>query len=250
MGYEYGFGTLEDELITLLTCSAPDFQKAEELLARGANLNALPKNLYHDNILATILEEYWYSVFGGMDEFVQLDIHEENPRNYARADELVGQNMVKIVQLFLEKGFDVSKKEGRYGAACLAALVTSTFDQYILEAAHFLLDAGAVNTIYDDDGETVINRIAGAGSFQDNCEHDHHLGNIYEAFYQMVDAKDKGRPYQGIDFYQACYGKRIKKVLAEKPHEGIVFFDIKSPHFEKKTTAFAPNSILNMMKDF
>lgn len=40
MSEKYDYGILEDKLIELFLTGAPDFKKAEELIARGADLNA------------------------------------------------------------------------------------------------------------------------------------------------------------------------------------------------------------------
>lgn len=106
------------------------------------------------------------------------------------------------------------------------ALVLSSFDAHMIEATKALFDAGAKNmniSENDNEDETPWDFIGTEGSYQDTCCHNHHLGNIYEAVYQMYLAIDEGRPYNGIDSYEASCGKRILRVFAESPKSGDVF---------------------------
>lgn len=72
------------------------------------------------------------------------------------------------------------------------------------------------------------------GSFRDSYENNHHLGNIFEAFYQILQAIEGGAPYSGIDGYEAAVGKRITGVLAEKPGSGKVFYNLDLPNSKYK----------------
>ena len=54
-----------------------------------------------------------------------------------------GEILVKAVKHFLENGYDVLAHEGRNGGLALGALCWASYDQYILDAAKVLLDAGA-----------------------------------------------------------------------------------------------------------
>ena len=112
MSYEYGYGKLEDEHISLFRSGAPDFEAAEKLIEQGADLNA--DGSTEDNILSEILRGYWWSELG--DEITDDDEETEN-----KNPEL-GLNMCRIIRFFLEHGFDVNKFNGCYGAQCLYAL--------------------------------------------------------------------------------------------------------------------------------
>ena len=52
--YDYGYGDLENKLISLLRSGAPDFAAAEELIRQGADINA-SGNSDDENILSGIL---------------------------------------------------------------------------------------------------------------------------------------------------------------------------------------------------
>ena len=71
------------------------------------------------------------------------------------------------------------------------------------------------------------------GSYQDVCNHDHALGNIYEAVYQIYQAVEDGKPYNGIDSYEIAVGKKILKVLAETDGTNPIFFALDLPEFKR-----------------
>ena len=218
MRYNYGYGELENKLIELFTSGAPDFDAAEKLIKQGADVNATGK-MPDENVLSEILHGY-----GRNNE---ADNHFE-----------AGESMCPPIRFFLSNGFDVNKFNGCYGAQCLYALTLSTYDRYFLEATKILFDAGARNhnTSYDErcDGGTPLDFIGMEGSYQDTCEHNHSTGNLYEAVYQMYLAVDDGRPYSGIDTYEAAIGKKVLKVVADKNEGNPTFYSINLPNFKKR----------------
>lgn len=234
---KYGYGELEDQLIAVFISGAPDLAAAEKLLEQGADINASGSDP-GGNILSRILEGYWQH--GSSDGSLAVCHNCEKERCYAceyGKDPRLGENMLQIIEFFLAHGFDVNRKNGRYGAQCLFALVLSTFDEYTLIATKRLLAAGTKSICIDEkenDNETPWEFIGAEGSFQRLCEHDHHMGNLYEAIYQVYQAVDEGRPYAGIDIYTVAIGKRIVRVLAEKPESGEVFFDLDLPSSKHK----------------
>ena len=231
--YDYGYGVLDDQLIMLFRSGAPDIAAAKELIFQGADINAAGKDP-DENILSEILSGYWWTESG--DEINEECDGCENdcdgcPQNQ-NLNPNCGQAMVQVIRFFLDHGFDVNKKDGRYGAQCLYALVLSVFDAHMIEATKMLFDAGAQNKCISEkegDNETPWDFIGIEGSYQYTCWHDHHLGNIYEAVYHMYLAVDEGRPYHGIDSYETVCGKRIVRIFAEEPEDGEVFFDMDLP---------------------
>ena len=245
MAFAYGYGELEDQIIRLLRMDPPDFTAAERLIAKGANLNA-SGNDPDENILSEILSGFWQSesihmmeddeFHDGYGEYDDECSDNEHKENYPEKSGITGRSgrfMVKIIRFFLKHGFDVHNNEDRYGAQCLYALVLSTFDANMIEATKLLLDAGAKNRSVDKNGdETPWDFIGMEGSYQDTCCHNHHLGNLYEAVYQIYQAVDEGRPYHGINSYEIAYGKRITRIFVEKPETGPIFFDMDLPTFK------------------
>ena len=239
MSYDYGYGELENKLIELFRSGAPDFVTAEKLIRQGADVNAMGKDP-DENMLSEILQGYWWTKSGDdipeKCDFCEEGDCEECKSNVDKNPEL-GQAMCQIIQFFISHGFDVNMFGGCYGAQCLYALTLSTFDRYFLEATKILFDAGAKNrnTSYDErcDGGTPWEFVGTEGSYQDTCEHNHSLGNIYEAVYQMYLAVDEGRPYSGIDTYEASVGKKVLKVVADRDGEKPFFYSMNLSNFKK-----------------
>ncbi len=227
MSHEYGYGVLEDQLIDLFCCSgSPHFEAAEALIARGADLNAVSPQTSDENVLSEILQGYWYTE--DPVDFSPEEIDLDADAALAAQRERRGEAMIQIIQFFLDHGFDVHKNNGKFGAQCLYAIVLSTFSPQMLTAAKLLFDAGARNLPIDDSepDETPWNFVGTECSFQGTCEHDHHLENLYEAFYQMFQALEDGLPYSGIDSYTSAIGRRVIGILAEKPLSENVFYPL------------------------
>lgn len=236
--YNYGYGCLEDKLIALFRSGKPDFETADELIRLGADMNAEGKD-DDENILSEILSGYWWSETG--DEFCEDDdCEKENCEGCPQKKNLnpnCGEAMLEVIKYFLEHGFDVNKKDGRYGAQCLWSLTLSVFDRHIIDATKLLLAAVAKNISITSDpngDETPWDFIGTEGSYQDTCCHDHHMGNIYEAVYQVYQAVEDGREYSGIDSYEEIYGKKVLKILSAKPSGDVAFFDMDLPESKHK----------------
>lgn len=239
MAYDYGYGTLGNEIIKLFSKGEPDFEAAEELIKQGADLNT-DGNDDEENILSEILQGYWMSDQDDTDRDV-CDSCDENDcddcENNPNLNPYPGPSMCEIIRFFLAHGFDVTKNDGCYGAQCLNSIVLSTFDRYMIDATKLLLDAGARNrtlslaTVESDN--TPWDSIGYEGSYQGTCEHNQSLANIYEAVYQIYQAVEDGKPYSGIDSYHAAIGKKILKVLAEGNGEQPVFSSMVLPEFQK-----------------
>ena len=216
MAYDYGYGELENELISVLGTVYPDFEKAEELIKKGADLNAKGNDAC-ENVLSQTLDD---CILGFRIEVCWECENEECEQcEIAKVHRIgVGKSMCDIIRFFLKNGFDANKDDGCYGAQCLFALTLSSYNRYMLKAIKLLLDAGARDrTISYDAHETSTpwDFVATEGSYQGCCEGNHKFENLYEAAYQIYKAVDEGRPYSGIDSYEVAVGKKILKVLAE-----------------------------------
>ncbi|MBE6996280.1 MAG: hypothetical protein E7429_06105 [Ruminococcaceae bacterium] len=224
--YDYGYGELENRLIEVFQVGPPDFAAAGELLRQGADLNAVGRD-DEENILSEILSGYVFSANPTLDHFRE-HAHRPNPEP--------GRWMCDIIRFFLNHGFDVTKRDDCFGAQCLRALTLSTYDRYMLNSLKLLLDAGAKNRTVSptaSEYETPQQSIVSEESYQWCCEHDYALSNVFEAAYQIYQAAEEGRPYHGIDSYEAAVGKKIRKVLAEPGDGRPVFFSTKFPGFKE-----------------
>lgn len=232
--YSYGYGELEDRLISLLKLGEPDLETASELIRLGADINADGKD-DDENMLSEILKCYAVESKGGYltckETDCRMDYCPDCPK-YRDLNPDAGASMIRIIRFFLDNGFDPDRKEGRVGAQCLSALAISVFDSYIIDAAKLLLDHGArIIRISKDpgDSETPLESIGMEGSVQDMELCNHHMGNIFEAVYQIYLAAKEGRPYASIDSYEKILGKRIIQVLSDIPEGREPFFELSVP---------------------
>ena len=238
----FGYKPYSWELIELFHSGPPDFDKAEELIRLGADVNDQGDDK-DDNVLSEIIMGYRESRIDedrkrcGDCKMSNEDCigcpNDKNPR--------VGPALLQVIRFFLDHGLDLNKDNGRYGAQCLAALVLSTFDRYMIDATKLLLHAGAKNIdAYSDEDSTPMGWMGDEASYQNTCWHDYSLGNIYEAVYQVYAAMEAGRPYDGIDCFEAAVGKRVRRVLAETESEEEIFFSV-NEHNSRHDNCFTCN---------
>lgn len=222
MAFEYKYGVLEDQLIDLLRSGVPDFDRADELIQLGADLNAMGRR-DDENILSEILRGY--------GKRVHLTDNDPEP----------GHFMCHIIGYFLYFGFDVNRMDGCFGAQCLAALAFSTFDRHMIAATKMFLDRGARNgPISPFSDETPWSIIAAEENDARTCHWDHALENIYEAVCQIYQAVEEGRSYRGIDSYEQAIGQKVLNVLAEEDEERSTFYPLDRPGFKSENCFGTP----------
>ena len=155
-----------------------------------------------------------------------------------------GKDLLRLVKLFIENGFDVNGNNGRNGASCLHELCWSTYDEYILQIAELLLDAGADSTLPYDENEVedtdkekgVLDSISWKRGYWTigSCE----SANIFEAYYKMIQRHHKRKDYHGIRSFREAVGLEITKVekiaiketmLEENMFEGLIFWSHEIP---------------------
>lgn len=231
MAEKYDYGFLEDQLIELFLAGAPNFKKAEELIAKGADLNAAPvdPDNYFKNILSEIICNYDSSQ--GIDN---LPVCDDCSNTHCRSCEHnknpdLEESIIQVIKFFLSHGFDVNKSNGRFGAECLESLVfTRYLESRTVEAARLLFDAGARDIGSDDEDDECApwDAVETENSCQRCCNNNYHYANILEAFSQMFLAIEENRPYQGIDSYEAAIGKKITRVLALDSERKDVFYHL------------------------
>lgn len=190
---KYGFGTLGDKLITECCKRKPDMQIVQELIDSGAPINLAEKRLNYATILSRVFDYY------------------NNTQS--------GKYLPIIAQIFIDNGFNTKK----YGADCIFALIFSTYDKYIIDAAKRLLHAGV--SARKKTWEMLLEGIGTEESYQHCCQRDLACENIYYAFYELVEAAYKGTDFEGISSWQDCIGCKIDSIIsfpkAEKSLEKI-----------------------------
>ena len=131
-----------------------------------------------------------------------------------------GKEAVELTKLFLANGFDVTTNEGINGAACLHELCWSLYDQYVLEVAELLLNAGADPLLnrYDEDENGVMDSISWrlgywcTAKWDDNPAETYDVANIYEAYELMVERRLENKEYHGIRAFRASSGLKVDRV--------------------------------------
>ena len=216
----YGYKPLSYELIKLFRSGAPDFSAAENLIHRGADVNDQGKDK-KENVLSKILWGYWQTSTGDLEREECWDC--ERDLEWCKGCPIslnpnTSSAMIDVIRFFLAHGFDVNRNEGWCGTQCLDALHLSTFDRSMIQAIKILLDAGARDVSTED---ALLEAYGTEQNYQDVCEHNHYLGSIYEAAYRILLAVREGRPYTGIDTFEAAIGKRILSIKADAKEEPV-----------------------------
>ena len=182
---DYRFGKLEDKLLRLCNANQPDYEKIQQRISEGANVNAISNN--GENMLTAIY------------------------RNQVHGDKFPG-----ITQLLLNAGFDAEK----YGLNCISALVFSSYDKNIFLAAKLLLEAGADSD--EKQWDSLLESIGTEESFQRCCENDHKCENIYYTFYEMVNNAHKKMPYNDINLWDCFIGQKVVTILSPNSNLEII----------------------------
>lgn len=127
-----------------------------------------------------------------------------------------GETLLKLVEKCLEHGYDVSANGGFNGGHCLSELCWTTYDRYIIDAAKCLLEAGA-DPLFDEDPddhlENDLKGVLGSISFKLsglwNSDCDYEMANVYEAYYQLIEAAQNSKNYRKINTYHHCIGDKL-----------------------------------------
>lgn len=205
------FREIDMALIKEASKVSPDFAEMERLVREGADVNATSDSTFSNNVLSEV-------IFG----------------SYSEEDDLPkSDSLTAVIEFFLKHGFDPSRDKGRAGAKCLANLTWSPCMASKIPTMKLLLDAGfrnipAWDDKYDPEDGLPIKCIGGEASFQ-NFEDDFDAANTFESLYEILLAHEEGRPYSGIDRYDAAYGGVLKRVFVSEPKAGAAFFTLNEP---------------------
>lgn len=231
-------GSLEKELEKCMDQYPPDYERAKALLKEGADINAFAE---FDN--ETLLSEIIMNC-EAFDPCAYCSDRDCDNCNEDKDDEETGKHyLLEIIQFFLDNGYDVTQNDGHHGSEALRALCWSTYDKAILEAAKLLLDAGADPLCLDADGGDVFESInwilSGCIPVNDDLE----LECLFTALYDLIEAKTKDRPYSGILWCDAVYGKRIERIYSCAPSLDTAAFDFSTGN-QKYCNCFSSDIIM------
>lgn len=121
--------------------------------------------------------------------------------------------------MFIENGFDVTANDGKNGANCLDKLCWSLYDQYIVEIAELLFEEGAdpYKCMNEKDKHGILDSIDWKlGSWMTG---EYEEANIFEAYYELAERVQNGKPYRGIRAFRYSVGaivERIEKISIKR----------------------------------
>lgn len=128
-----------------------------------------------------------------------------------------GNLLPVVIRHFLDHGYDVKAHNGLNGGLCLSRLCWSYVqDEYVLDAAKVLLDAGApveYERLFDDPEEVsgVSYDIEWKSGGAWVVYGDYSWANVLEAYDAIVDAVKNHKDYRNISSYLDCVGSRLTK---------------------------------------
>ena len=128
-----------------------------------------------------------------------------------------GSILVEITKHFLANGYDVNANKGMNGSQCLHNLCWATFDKYILDAAKLLLEAGARTDLpldKDERNEDTAHGVKSSISWRlggDWVQGDYTIANIFEAYWEIVEAFEAGKDYRPICAFDECIGEALTR---------------------------------------
>lgn len=130
-----------------------------------------------------------------------------------------GEKLLKLTRLFLSNGYDVKANSGFNGYATLRNLCWASYDRYILDIAELLLDAGADTNPQDEwkafaeigeEEDGILENILWKLAYWSTGRYD--TANLFEAYFDMIEAFNLGKDYHGIRDSSAAIGKTITAV--------------------------------------
>ena len=237
MSWDYGFGKLENELIEAGKECPPNYAKMRDLLAVGADINAIStKEDPDESILSTI-------ILGYPNDFNHPEICEncdkdgeepctDCPENFWK--DYDGRYLPDLCRFFLKNGFDVHGSKDTFGGRCIMNLTWSSYDRYILDATKILLHAGA-NPNFESEDETLLSWVATKASAGRCVDEDHNLENLFETMYSILEAASENRDFDSIEYFSAAIGRKVEGIeIYCEPNQPSVF-SIKEPEFQSDT---------------
>lgn len=204
---------LEEEIESLGEKYPPDLKELETIIKK-VNINRMLSK--DECLLSNLILSYSSTVQDMMPQSLKGD-RDEVPDD-------AGKYLFDMVEMFFRNGFSLAVDKPEIGCECLANLAYSPWDKYAIDIAKYLLDKG-VNLVKVSK-KMVEEMQAGfktAYSSKFTCENDYSASNYLAAICYILECAKKGKEYGGIEYYDVCLGKTLKRILKHR-EEDIYFF--------------------------
>lgn len=220
---ERRFNSKEDKFVDYACMIPPDFDKMEQLLDEGVDINSFSSS--RGEITATLLSEvienqyicYLDSLYS--DEEEEEDFEEEDPL-YENSDETLWQeasveypesaeHLMSVIDFFFDRGYDPSVFGGQFAAVCIRALLYYSYEKNILPMAMRFLDF----EISKKHLLPLLEHIGTEESYARCVDKDPVKEHIFFTLGEIALSSFEGRNFHDIHFYDAAVGKRIDRIL-------------------------------------
>ena len=187
---------LQNDFCSALEENPPNYEKAKALLESGVDINATDQ--YGESFLGDflcLLSMYPRDCDSCQDDFCRT------------CERMTKPHLFPTVEFIIENGLDTKA----HGLDIIASLVHSTHDMQMFSAVKSLLKC----PLSDDkeEYERTLEAIGTEESYQRCCCECHEQENLYYAMVEMVDAKMKGLPFEGIHPFYKAIGKKIDRII-------------------------------------
>ena len=183
-----------EELDRAVHAYPPDWDTIKRLIERGVDVN---EGIYSGPVLGLIYHDYLDEVVG-----FERKSDEAGWKSVIQSRGIDGRYLPEITRYFLDHGFDVNRYDHAYGAESLYYLAQSSYDDYAVECAKMLLDAGAdVDYYLFDDDATLLEQVTANMEYcksksEDSFDHQivasmEKLLNLYARYSQKQPVEDK-----------------------------------------------------------
>lgn len=236
MAWDYGFGELENELIEAGRECPPNYEKMRELLAAGADINAISSEEYvGKSVLSAILCGYPDIELPEECQYCDKESESACKECPHRVEiSLDGRELPHICDFFLANGFDVHSSNDLFGSYAITNLVWSSYDRYILDATKTLLHAGANPICELGRHDTLMDAVATAASAARCCDEDHNIENLFETMYCILEAASENRDYDSIEYFPVAVGRKVERIEMYCEAGELPVFPMNEPEFQQE----------------
>lgn len=219
---ERTFDSREDEFVDYACMIPPDFEKMEQLLDEGVDINAFSSSggELEATLLSEVIENQYFCYLDSLYSDEEDENFEEDDPLYENSDEILWQkasvqhpesaeHLMSVIDFFFNHGYDPSLFGGQFSAVCIRALLYYSYEKTILPMTMRFLDF----EISEEYRVSLLEDIGRKESYAKLVDNDPLNENIFFTLYEMTLASFEGRNFHDIHFYDAAIGKRINRIL-------------------------------------